>query len=52
MDIKRAESELTTGGRGIAAEPFMDGIVGGAVSEGRGKMAGWVEVYGREGNIV
>ena len=30
----------------------MGGIVGGAVTEGGGEMAGGVEVYGREGNIV
>ena len=48
MDIEKRETVLTTGGRGVLAEPFMGGIVGGAVSEGGCEMTGWVEVYGRE----
>ena len=35
-------------GRGVLAEPFVGGIVGGAMTEGGSKMAGGVEVYGRE----
>ena len=30
------------------AEPFVGGIVGGAVTEGRCVMTGGTEVYGRE----
>ena len=52
MDIERAESELTTGGRGVLAEPFMGGIVGGAMTEGGCEMTGGTKVYGREENIV
>ena len=34
--------------RGVLAEPFMGGIIGGAITEGGGKMASGAEVYGRE----
>ena len=37
---------------GVLAEPFMGGIVGGAVTEGGCEMTGGTKVYGREGNIV
>ena len=35
-------------GRGVLAEPFVGGIVGGAMSEGGGKMVGGVERDRRE----
>lgn len=52
MDIEKRETVLTTGGRGVLAEPFMGGIVGGTVTEGGCEMAGGTKVYGREENIV
>ena len=35
-------------GRGVLTEPFVGGIVGGAVTEGERVMAGGVKGYGRE----
>jgi len=35
-------------GRGVLAEPFVGGIIGGAITEGRSEMTGGVEVYRRE----